>query len=333
MMGGAEDAGQRNAADDLLYPASEPFNQGYLKTRDKAHELFYEEFGRPDGEPIVFLHGGPAAGNAPWHHRFFDPDFFRIVIYDQRAAPRSRPPAKAEKNNPGLLVDDNDHLRETLGLDAWHVFGGSWGSTLAMLYAQKYPKRVRSLILRGVWFLSQKEIDHFIHDMGRIFPDAGRKFVEHLTPAERKDPLKAYYKRLMDADPEIHNPAAAAFVEYELSCSFLKPISSFTPDGSTLSFGRIEALYMHKHAKNFDIKKNLKKIADIPTQIVQGRYDVVCPSMSAYELSRALNDCRLDFTLAGHSAAEYETMKLLRAACDRIRETGKPLLDGPPSAQ
>lgn len=319
------------AADDkdaILYPASKPFNEGDLDVGD-GHKLHYQQFGNPDGIPVVYLHGGPGAGSAPYFHRFFDPAVFNIVIYDQRGAPASNPPGDINANSPAHLVEDNEKLRQHLGIDKWHLFGGSWGSTLALMYAEKYPENTLSMTLRGVFMMRDKELDWYINRIGTFFPEVYKEFVEFLPPNERGDVLENYYQRLTNPDPAIHLPAAFAWTRFENGSAFLEvppdEIRNDTPQRA-LPFARIEAHFMRNHMPDDSIMQNIAVIKDIPTAIVQGRHDIVCPPMSAFDLSEKLTNTSLEFVQSGHSGASPETMKSLVAATNRIRDTGSPVL-------
>jgi len=211
-----------HAARITLYPAIEPNAQGWLDL-DGRHEMYWEESGSRDGVPVVFVHGGPGAGSAPVHRRFFDPRFYRIIVYDQRGAGRSRPYAEIAENTTEHLIEDLERLRRHLGVERWLVFGGSWGATLALAYGQTYAERCLGFVLRGVFLGRRDELDWFLHGMQRLFPEAKRHFAEQIPPAERHDLLSAYHKRLTDPDPQIHLPAAAAWCRYESACSRLVP--------------------------------------------------------------------------------------------------------------
>jgi proline iminopeptidase len=322
--------------DTILYPASAPFNEGKLDVGD-GHVIAYQEYGNRDGIPIVYLHGGPGAGCAPYFHRFFDPEVFHIITYDQRAAPLSSPEAfktdgnpihLIENNSPALLVEDNEKLRQHLGIDKWHLFGGSWGSTLALLYAEKYPGHTESMTLRGVFMMREKELDWYLNKMGTFFPEVYKEFIDFLKPEERDNVIEAYYQRLTNPDPAVHLPAAAAWTRFENGCAFLDiPPDEIRndPPEKALPFALIEVYFMRNFMPDDGIMQNVDKIKNIPTHIVQGRHDNVCPPMSAFDLKERLNNCTIEFTQAGHSGGMPETMKGLRAATDRIRDTGSPV--------
>ena len=293
-----------------LFPEVAPFASGMLPL-DGRHTMYWEECGRPDGQPILFLHGGPGAGATPTHRRFFDPSHYRAMIYDQRGAGRSTPLAAIEDNSTDHLVADIEALRKHRGIDRWVVFGGSWGSTLALAYAIAHPERVQGLILRGIFLCRRAEIDWFLYGMSTIFPEAWRAFAEIIPAAERTDLLGAYYRRLIDPDPAVHMPVARAWSLYEGACSTLMPspetVASFGEDRKALGLARIEAHFFSRHvyAAEDDLMKRIDRIRKIPAVVVQGRYDMVCPIITADELSRAWPEARYVVVPdAGHSAME-----------------------------
>lgn len=309
-----------------FYPESKPFHTGLLKLDDR-HTMAYEEFGNPQGEPIIFVHGGPGGGSPAFAHRFFDPQHFRIIVYDQRGAGKSTPYADTTDNSPDILVEDLKKLKDHLHIDTWHMLGGSWGSTLTLLYAQAHPEDVKSMVLRGVFTMRAKEVDWFMNDMGLFFPQAGKEFLDFLPPGERGDVLESYYKRLMDPDPAVHLPAARAWTTYETSCSFLTMPSDDERVSTSLSCARIEAAFFHDHMFTPDdrIIRDLPKIAHIPTMIVQGGHDVICPPETAAAVAAGLPNSRLIITPHGHASTQIETLKAQIAATDNIRDTGTPL--------
>ncbi|MCE9507151.1 MAG: prolyl aminopeptidase [Alphaproteobacteria bacterium] len=311
-----------------FYPASQPHHQGYLPV-DKTHSLFYEEFGNPQGIPVVYLHGGPGAGSAPYVHRFFDPAAFRIIVFDQRGCGRSKPHGETRDNSPDLLVQDLEALKNHLGIEKWHVSGGSWGSTLALLYAEEYPGSVSSLTLRGIWLERQKEVDWFINQLGQFFPDDQKEFAEHIPPAERGNLLEAYYQRLIHPDPAVHLPAAHKWTRHENGACFLHPPADADKnetDANALACARIETHFFRNHPLQPDdrILQNIGRIRHIPTMIVQGQYDVVCPPVTALELKKAFPEACLRLVIAGHAAREPEILNALIESSDRIRDTGSP---------
>jgi proline iminopeptidase len=311
-----------------LYPPIEPFETGRLE-RDPPHALYWEQSGRPDGQPVVFLHGGPGAGASPEHRRFFDPAHYRIVVFDQRGAGRSTPLGELSANTTAHLIADIEVLRERLAIERWLVFGGSWGSTLAIAYAEAHPERVTGLVLRGIFLCRKQEIDWFLYGMRWIFPEIWRRFAEGVPEAERDDLLSAYHRRLVDPDPEVHMPAARAWSTYEGACSTLRPspetVAAFGEDTMALGLARIEAHYFKNgiFLEDGALLDNVERMRRIPGTIVQGRYDVVCPIATADEFARAWPEA--DYVVvpdAGHSAMEPGIRRALVAATERFKAPG-----------
>ena len=269
---------------------------------------------------------GPGAGATSAHRRFFDPYHYRIVVFDQRGAGRSTPHGAIEDNTTPLLVADMERLRLHLGIERWHVFGGSWGSTLALAYAQTHPERVRSLTLRGIFLGRKSELDWFLYGIGNVFPEAWRAFAEHLPESERGDLLANFWRRLTDPDPAIHLAAARAWSAYEGSCSTLLPspetVQAFSEDRMALGLARIEAHYFRNGlfmAENALID-GVPRMRHIPGTIVQGRYDMVCPIVSADLLAKAWPEARYHIVAdAGHSAMEPGIRAQLVAAMERAK--------------
>ena len=305
-----------------LYPPIEPFETAILDVGD-GHRLYYEQSGNPSGQPVLFLHGGPGAGSSPDHRRFFDPAHYRIVIHDQRGAGRSTPVGELRANSTGHLIADIERLRETLGIAAWLVFGGSWGSTLALAYAQEHPAAVKALILRGIFLGRPAEIEWFLHGMGTFFPESRERFLAALPSAEQDDLLGNFHRRLNDADPAVHLPAARAWSMFEGGCSTLRPspetVAAFGEDRMALGLARIEAHYFINGIFLPDnaLLDRIDRIRHIPGTIVQGRYDVICPIITADRLHRAWPDA--DYVVvpdAGHSAMEPGVRKALVQAME-----------------
>jgi proline iminopeptidase len=308
-----------------LFPPIEPYATGMLPL-DGRHTMYWEQSGNPYGVPVAFLHGGPGAGATPTHRRFFDPGHYRIIVFDQRGAGRSAPLGSLVDNTLGHLVADMEVLRNHLGIDRWLVFGGSWGSTLALAYAERHAQRCLALVLRGIFLCRRAEIDWFIHGMRTIFPEAWRAFAGFLPEAERSDLLRAYYRRLTDASPSVHMPAARAWSTYEGACSTLLPspdtVAAFGEDRMALGLARIEAHYFLHNAipPKDDLVAHIGRIRHLPAIIVQGRYDMVCPIVSADELARAWPEA--DYVVvpdAGHSAMEPGIRSQLVAATERLK--------------
>jgi proline iminopeptidase len=306
-----------------LYPEISPYRQDMLDVGD-GHRLYWEACGNPDGVPVVFLHGGPGAGSAPVHRRFFDPDYYNIIIFDQRGSGRSVPHASLRENNTQNLIGDIEMLRRHLGVKKWLVFGGSWGSTLGLAYGQAHPDSCHGFVLRGVFTGRQRELDWFIHDMGRIFPEARKAFLEFLPEDERDDPAWAYYTRLTDPDPDIHLPAARSWSGYESRCSSLLPSRDIGGSASAaLSLGRMEAHYFvnRMFLEEGQLLDNVKLIQHLPAIIVQGRYDIVCPPETASELASRWPIAELHMVPdAGHSAMETGTRAALVSATERFKQ-------------
>jgi proline iminopeptidase len=308
-----------------LYPPIEPHAAGMLRL-DGRHQMYWEESGNPRGVPVLFLHGGPGAGATPAHRRFFDPTYYRIVILDQRGAGRSLPHGEVVDNTTPLLVEDIEALRKHRGIDQWHVFGGSWGSTLALAYAEAYPAHVRALVLRGIFLCRKSEIDWFLYGIRNVFPEAWRAFSGFLPKAERADLLESYYRRLTDPDPSVHMPAARAWSIYEGACSTLLPspetVTAFGEDRMALGLARIEAHYFRHDIflPENSLLDNVGKIRRIPATIVQGRYDMVCPAVTADDLTRAWPEA--DYVIvpdAGHSAMEPGIRAALVTAMEKLK--------------
>ena len=310
-----------------LFPDIGPYETGHLPL-SAHHVMYWEQVGNPAGAAVLFLHGGPGAGAGAVHRRFFDPHHWRLVIFDQRGAGRSKPLGGLEANTTPDLVADIERLRRHLGIERWLLFGGSWGSTLALAYAQAHPDRVAGLVLRGVFLGRQSEVDWFLHGMKSVFPEAHTAFTHFLPPAERCDLLNAYLRRLCDPDPSVHMPAARAWSMYEGSCSTLMPspdsVSSFAQDRNSLGLARIEAHYF-KHdlfLPKGGLLAHMDRIAHVPGEIVQGRYDMICPPISAFELTASWPLARLTIIPdAGHSALEPGVRRALVAAVERFRGT------------
>lgn len=310
-----------------LYPEIEPHRCERLRV-DDLHEIYLEESGNPDGKPVLFVHGGPGGGTEPKHRRYFDPDRYRIVLFDQRGCGRSTPYASLERNTTWHLVSDMEALRTHLGIDRWMLFGGSWGSTLSLAYTLRHPERVTALVLRGIFLLRRREIDWFYQEgASRIFPDAFEPYLAEIPEAERGDLLAAYHRRLTSDDPATRIRAAKAWSIWEGSTSRLFPdpelIARTGEDAFALAFARIECHYfVNRGFLETDgwLLENAGRLRGIPGVIVQGRYDVVCPMESAFALHRAWPKAELRIVPdAGHSASEPGIVHELVTATDRFR--------------
>ncbi len=312
-----------------LYPEIEPYSAGMLEL-DELHRMYWEESGNPRGTPVVFLHGGPGAGAAPGHRRFFDPAHYRIVIFDQRGAGRSTPLGELRDNTTPHLIADIEALRAHLGIARWLVFGGSWGSTLALAYGEAHPERCAGLILRGIFLCRKSEIDWFLYGLRNLFPEAWHAFAGAIPENERGDLLAAYYKRLTDPDPKVHMPAAHAWSIYEGSCSTLLPnpetVAYFAGDVVALGLARIEAHYFSHDIflPENSLLNDIGRIRGIPGVIVQGRYDAVCPIISADDVHRAWPEAEYIIVPdAGHSAWEPGICAELVRATERFKTNFK----------
>jgi proline iminopeptidase len=308
-----------------LFPPIEPYAAGMLAV-DARHTLYWEQSGNPNGVPVLFLHGGPGAGATPTHRRFFDPASYRIIVFDQRGAGRSTPLGEIADNTLSHLVADIERLRRHFGIERWVVFGGSWGSTLAIAYAQAHPTPCRALVLRGIFLCRQAEIDWFLYGLRHIFPEAWRAFVAPIPERERGDLLTAHHRRLVDPNPTVHMQAARAWSIYEGACSTLLPsgdtVAGFGEDRLSLGLARIEAHYFKTEiiAPENDLILHLDRIRAIPTTIVQGRYDMVCPIVTADELANAWPEAEYVVVPdAGHSAMEPGIRAQLIAATERAK--------------
>ncbi len=323
------EANRRNGELLPLYPAIESRRGGFLDV-GAGHNLYWEESGNEAGVPVVFLHGGPGAGASPVHRQFFDPAHYRIVVFDQRGAGRSTPLGSLEANTTADLVTDMERLRGHLGIARWIVFGGSWGSTLALAYAEQHPQACLALVLRGIFLGRPAEVEWFLYGIRNVFPEPWREFAHFIPAAERGDLLAAYRRRLVDPDPAVHLPAARRWSVYEGSCSTLAPnpalVADFASDRVALGLARIEAHYFVNRLFLPDgfLLANVGRIRHIPAVIVQGRYDAVCPPVTADDLHRAWPEAEYHVVAdAGHSAFEPGIRSKLVAAMERFKTVGE----------
>ena len=311
-----------------LYPEIEPFDSGRLKVSD-IHEIYYERVGNPAGIPVVFLHGGPGGGLIDAYRQYFDPQVYHIILFDQRGSGKSTPHAELRENTTWDLIGDIETLREKFGIEKWFVFGGSWGSTLSLAYAETYPDRVLGLILRGIFLTRRKELQWFYqYGASEIFPDFWERYRDEIPPEERGDFMTAYYKRLTSDDEATRLSAARAWSVWEGSTSKLYPnaglMQHWEGADEALSLARIECHYFMNNSffpnENF-LLENIDKIRHIPTVIVQGRYDVVCPATSAWDLHRAFPEAEFIIVPdAGHSVSEPGITDALVTATDKFRK-------------
>jgi proline iminopeptidase len=316
----------KSAVKEPLYPAFEPYRSGYLSVSN-VHRIHYEESGNPKGKPAVFLHGGPGGGTNPRMRQFFNPRKYRLVLFDQRGCGKSRPHASLVDNTTWNLVADIEALRVHLGIERWLVFGGSWGSTLALAYAEKYPERVTELVLRGIFLLRRSEIEWFYQNpegAASIFPDLWEEYIAPIPKTERHDMLRAYYKRLTSANKKSMLRAARAWSIWEGATSYLRTnpdyVAQFKQGAYAAAFARIECHYFinrgfFKH--DAQLLDGVGRIRRIPGVIVQGRYDVVCPMRSAWHLHKAWPQADLRIVGdAGHASFEHGIARELVRATD-----------------
>ena len=308
-----------------LFPRIEPFNKGYLSCSE--HNIYYEECGNANGKPVVFLHGGPGGGGSEDVRRFFDPAYYRIIVFDQRGCGRSTPHGCLTNNTTWDLVSDIDKLRQELGIAKWMVFGGSWGSTLALAYSQSHPSSVSEIVIRGIFMLQQHELDWFYQEgASKLFPDEWQKFIDVIEDSKRGNLMKAYNEIFNGSDEKAKLSAAVAWSRWEASTSKLVKNDSLMDEFSNphfaLAFALIESHYfMNKgfleHEKQ--LLDGIEKIRNIPAVIVQGRYDVVCPMETAYEISKRWPEASFEIAQnSGHSAFEKEIVHLLVSATNKF---------------
>lgn len=323
-----KDANRRRQALFDLFPSITPYSSGFLAV-DDTHNLYWEQSGNPDGVPIVLLHGGPGAGATPIHRRFFDPEHYRIIIFDQRGAGRSTPLGSVENNSLTYLIQDMEVLRKHLHIERWHLFGGSWGSTLALAYAVQHPAHCISMILRGIFLCEQPEIDWFLYGMKTVFPEAWEQFAGYLPAEEQDNLLEGYYRRLTGEDPKIQMEAAIRWSLYEGACSSLFPnyetITTEEQKQSALALARMEAhFFTHEIITGEDrLMNHIETLRKIPTIIIQGRYDIICPIQTAYKVHQLWPEA--DYIVvpdSGHSALDPALRSRLIEATQNARKIG-----------
>ncbi len=311
-----------------LYPPIEPYNQGILEV-SQLHRIYFEESGNPVGKPVVFLHGGPGGGSVPIYRQYFDPALWRVILFDQRGCGKSTPHAELRENTTWDLIADIEKLRVHLGIKQWVVFGGSWGSTLSLAYAETHSDRVQALILRGIFLVRQKELQWFYQEgTSYIFPEAWQEYLKPIPESDRHDLISAYYRRLTSEDPQIRLEVARAWSIWEASTSKLlvdpNLIAKFGEHNFAEAFARIECHYfMNKcffETEDY-LLQNVDRIRHIPGAIVQGRYDIVCPTISAWELHQAWPEAEFIVVPdAGHSMSEPGITQALLEATDRFAD-------------
>jgi proline iminopeptidase len=308
-----------------LYPPIEPHLSGMLSL-DGLHTMYWEESGNRAGIPILYLHGGPGGGTSPRARRFFDPQHYRIVLFDQRGAGRSSPVGECQNNTTSHLIDDIEVLRLHLGIDRWLIFGGSWGSTLALAYGEAHPERCLGFVLRGIFLCSDEEVDWFLKGIGRFFPEAWREFMAHVPKKAQGDVARWYSDALNHSDPLVHMPLARAWSRYEASCSSLLPnpslIAHLEEDRVALGIARLESHYFVNRIflPRGQLLAEIGRIRHLPCVIIQGRYDMICPIATADGLARAWPEAQYVIVEdAGHSAWEPGIMAALVMACEKMK--------------
>lgn len=310
-----------------LYPEIEPFNQEFLKVSD-IHIIYFEECGNPSGKPALFIHGGPGGGIQPSYRQYFNPDKYRVILVDQRGCGKSTPFAELKENTTQYLIQDFEKIRKKLNIDKWMIFGGSWGSTLGLAYAQAYPEVVTELVLRGIFLGREKELSWlYQHGASMVFPDMWEKYIEPIPVEQRKDFISAYHSILTGNDEKLKQQAAIAWSVWEASTSKLfvdkKSIDRYAEDKFSLAFARIECHYFKNKLfiEEAQLLEEAYKIKDIPGVIVQGRYDMVCPAVSAWDLHKVWPKAELDIIAdAGHSISELGILEALVRATDKFAD-------------
>lgn len=310
-----------------LYPEIEPYNQEFLKVSD-IHTIYFEECGNSNGKPALFIHGGPGGGIQPSYRQYFNPDKYRVILVDQRGCGKSTPFAELRENTTQNLIEDFEKIRKKLNIDKWMLFGGSWGSTLGLAYAQAYPEVVTELVLRGIFLGREKELSWlYQHGAGMVFPDMWEKYIEPIPVEQRKDFISAYHSILTGDDEKLKQQAAVAWSVWEASTSKLfvdkKSIDRYGEDKFSLAFARIECHYFKNKLfiEEAQLLNEAYKIKDIPGVIVQGRYDMVCPAVSAWDLHKVWPKAELDIIAdAGHSISEPGILEALVRATDKFTD-------------
>lgn len=308
-----------------LFPEIEPYSTGYLPVGD-GHELYWEQSGNPDGVPVLFVHGGPGSGTVPMQRRFFDPGHYRIILYDQRGAGRSTPHGETENNTVRDLVNDMEKLRNHLSVERWHIFGGSWGSTLSLSYAVQHADRCRSLILRGIFLMEQPEIDWWLYGIRAIFPEPWERFASFIPMEERHDLLEAYHRRLNGPDPEAQMEAAIRWSAYESSCAALIPnherITTQEQKNHALTLARLECHYFRSQVIPMDksLLNRVDSFRSVPAVIIHGRYDMICPIYTAHRLHKAWPEADYIIVPEGaHTATESAIRSRLIEAAENAK--------------
>lgn len=308
-----------------LFPPVTPYSSGYLPV-ETPHEIYWEQSGNPDGEPVIVLHGGPGGGTSPINRQYFDPDHYRIILLDQRGAGKSTPPVCLINNTTAHLINDIEALREHLKIDKWHVFGGSWGSTLALSYAAKHADKIKSMVLRGIFLMERNEIDWLLYGLKMIYPESWEQFVSIIPENEHDDLLSAYHKRLNSNDINIQMEAAMSWSLYESACSSLIPnyeiITTDEQRAQALAIATIEVHYFYNQLikKEDSLLNKVDIFRTIPTIIVQGRYDMICPIETAHRLHSKWPEA--DYVVVpdgGHSAMDPPVRSRLIEATENMK--------------
>ena len=305
----------------FLFECLPSFQEGYLDV-ENGHKIYYEQYGNPDGKTILFLHGGPGAGFSNSHKAFFDPKIFRVIFFDQRGSGKSIPYAETDHNDTESLIKDIESLRNFLKIDNWYLFGGSWGSTLALLYGISFPQRCLGFILRGIFLGTVDEINWFLYDIRKFFPEAYNKFISYVPITERDNVLEWFHHQLRANNRSLSLKAASVWAEYENSCSSLEYVERPVSGENSLAIAKIETHYFTNNCfiKDNFIISNIHKIAKIPAVIVQGRHDVICPPFNALNLSRIWDAAMIEIVEdAGHSAFEINIGRKLINALHMIK--------------
>ena len=308
---------------DSLYPYITPFKHGFLNV-DTLHRIYWEQSGNPNGIPVIFLHGGPGGGTNPTHRRYFDPQHYLIILFDQRGSGKSTPYAEIKNNTTWDLVDDIEKLRLYLGVKKWVIYGGSWGVTLAIAYGETYPNNCLGFVLRSIFLGRRQELDWFLDGVQNIFPEASDRLRNFLPRSERKNLLANFYKRLMDPNNAIHLPAAQAWNNYEAECSTLIPKKPNKSGYSSLALARIEVHYFinEMFLKDQQLFDRLHLVKKLPAIIIQGRYDIICPFRTAFELASNWPNAILKTVAeSGHSASEAGIQINVIEAMNTMRQT------------
>ena len=313
-----------------LFPEIEPYESGRMPL-DDIHTMYWEQCGNPNGTPILFLHGGPGGGCFPKHRQYFDPKYYRIILFDQRGAHRSTPVGETQNNTTQDLLQDIEQLRKHLGIDKWLVFGGSWGATLGLIYGQAHADRCLGFILRGIYLCRQSELDWFLKGVRHIFPESWQQFAEFIPESERDDLLKAYHECIHHPDPKIHKPAAEHFNRFGCTLLAMQPdeaaIEEMITQDFSLSLARIETHYFinNMFLPANTLLDNMDKISHLPAILIPGRYDMTCPPVSAYELHQLWPGSELHMLpLASHSSSDGGMLEKIVWATERFKNLENP---------